>query len=167
MKLTTKASSSRIAGLHQGDGRFVHAGAFLAHAAAVIDHQTHGDGNVFALEHGKLLLGFILKYAEVFFLQAFSEASAIIEHGGMQYHQVDADLDRPLVAGVLARRKRLRSSWERRLRGLRKPEHGGNQQQASQQADGRQRQIRRGKVFTGRPGKISGSERSTQFWRKP
>ena len=38
----------RIAGLHESQRRGVHLGALLAHAAAVVDHQAHGDGNIFA-----------------------------------------------------------------------------------------------------------------------
>src|SRR5271163_2973828 len=100
-----------VAGFHQGDGRFVDAGALVAHAAAVINDQTHADGNVFALEDGKFLLAFILEDTKIFFLESVGKPAAIVEHGGVQHDEADVDFDAAAGLGRalrLVRRKRLR-----------------------------------------------------------
>ena len=57
-----------IAGLDESERGFVYASTLVAHAAAVINDQTHADGNVFALEDGKFLFGFVFEDAEIFLL---------------------------------------------------------------------------------------------------
>ncbi len=73
----------RIGGLDESESGFVDAGTLVAHGAAVVNDQAHADGNVFALEERKFLLGFVLKDAEVVFLEAVNKFAAIIEHGGV------------------------------------------------------------------------------------
>ena len=51
----------RIAGLHKRHRGGVYLLALFAHAAAVIDHQAHGYGNIFASEDGNILLDLFSK----------------------------------------------------------------------------------------------------------
>jgi len=91
-------------------------GRFVAHAAAVIDDQSHADGDVFALEDGKFLLDFVLVDAKVLRLEAVSEALAVVDDGRVQNDQVDVDDQlRALLAsvGILAGRMAVAGNWER------------------------------------------------------
>src|SRR5271156_6518553 len=102
---------ARVAALHQSDGRFIHARAFFAHAAAIVDHQPHADGNVFAFENGKLLFNLIFKDTKIFLFETFGETTAIIQHRGVQDHQVDANGNGGAGTSTLTRRRR---RWRRK-----------------------------------------------------
>src|SRR5208337_479657 len=108
-----------IAGLHQGERGFVHAGAFVAHAAAIVNDQAHADGNIFALEEGELLLDFVFVNAKIVLREAFHELAAVVEDGGMEHHQADIQLDvaaRLPLAGILVGGWRRRDRLHRNLR---------------------------------------------------
>jgi hypothetical protein len=108
----------RIAGFHQRNGRLVHARALVAHAPAVVDHQAHADGNVFALEDRELLLDFVFQDAKILLLQAIGKAPAIIQHRGVQHHQVDVHANPRILPdrSRLAGRRRRRAGRCRDLR---------------------------------------------------
>ena len=82
----------------------VHARTFVAHAAAVIDHQTHADGNIFALKNRELLFGFVFQNAEILFLEAVDETATIIQHSGVQNDEVHIDANLRIGRGRLTRR---------------------------------------------------------------
>ncbi len=144
-----------IAGLHERDGGLVHAGPFVAHAAAVVDDQPHADGDVFAFEDGKFLLDFVFQDTEILLLEAIGEAAAIIKHGRVQNDEVDLNFyARALLfgAGLLARRDRL---WQRngelRRRGKRRENKGAEQHHKKRNAS---------HVYSYR---LSGQGRSSRF----
>src|SRR4029077_12995870 len=101
-----------IAGLDESESGFIYAGSLVSHAAAIVDHQAHADGNILALKGGEFLLNLVFENAKAFDFQAVRELAAIIEHRGMQNHEADIDLDgRALFPsiGILP--------WWERLRG--------------------------------------------------
>src|SRR4029077_19987726 len=147
-----------IAGLHESDGGFVHAGTLIAHAAAIIDDQSHADGDVFALEDGKLLLDFVFEDAKVFRLEAVGEALAVVDHGGVQNDQVHPEGQlRALLAGVgiLAGRRR-RGTGNRNL-------GEGGRSEDSRSADYKTQGAQRRKDG---PKELSGWGRSSRSWNR-
>jgi hypothetical protein len=97
----------RIGGLNESESGFVDARTLVAHGAAIVDHQAHADGNVFAFENGKFLFGFVFEDAEVFFLQAVNEFASVVENGGVENDEVDVDFyGAALLLGALTGRRR-------------------------------------------------------------
>ena len=91
--------------MYQGESRFVHPRALVAHTAAVINNQAHANGNIFALEDRQFLFDFVLVDAEIILGQAVDKFAAIVEHTGVQNHQVHIGDDSSLLAGW-------RSGWD-------------------------------------------------------
>src|SRR6516164_8678111 len=79
----------RIAVLDKGESGFVNARALVAHTAAVVDHQSHADGNVLALEDGEFLLDFVFVDAEIVLSETFDEFAAVVQNRGVENHEVD------------------------------------------------------------------------------
>ncbi len=97
--------------MNQSDGGLVDAGTLVAHAAAVIDHQPHADGNVFTLEDGKLLFDSVFKDAKIFGFEAIGKTLTVVKNGRVQNDQVNVNLD----AGTLLARVHVlpRRGWRR------------------------------------------------------
>src|SRR5882724_2318387 len=98
-----------IGSLDQSEGGFVDASALVAHGAAVVNNQAHADRNVFTLEYGKFLFGFVFKDAEIFLLEAVDEFAAVVEDGGVENDEADVDSEDAALLVVLARWGRLGS----------------------------------------------------------
>jgi len=64
-------------------------------------------GNVLALEYGKFLFGFVFKDAKIFRFEAVDEFAAVVEHGGVEDHQVHVELEDTTLLIILAGRSRL------------------------------------------------------------
>ena len=89
-----------IAFAHERQRRAVHALAFVAHAAAVVDDQAKADRNVFVPERLDRLQNFVFENLEVFLFQAVDRTAFFIENG---YRQLDFKrLDAEGVILVLA-----------------------------------------------------------------
>jgi len=93
VEIDDKGFVLRITALDESDGGLVHAGALVAHAAAVVDDEAHADGNIFAFEDGELLLDLVFVDAEIFLGQAVDEFATVVEHAGVQDDEVDVELD--------------------------------------------------------------------------
>src|SRR5271154_256671 len=155
-----------IAALHQGNGRFIHAGTFFAHAAAIVDHQAHADGNIFAFENGELLFDLIFKDAKIFLLEAFGETSAIVEYRSVQDHQVDADGNGATLIGTLA--WRWRRWWRKGILRESDGRDGGHQNTARRRYEKRPPpRPDPGKQKAATTKAISGWVRSSRFCCKP
>ncbi len=121
IEVDDKGFVGRIGVLDEGERGFIHAGAFVAHAAAVVDDQAHADGNVFAFEDGKLLFDLVFVDAETVLGEAVHEFAAIVDDGGVENDEVDVHFD--FAAGLtltgvfLAGRRRGRLGLDGDLRG--------------------------------------------------
>ncbi len=148
----------RIAGLHESDSGFVDTGTLVAHAAAIVDHQPHADGNVLALEDGKFLFDFVFEDAKIFRLEAVGEALTIVDDRRVQDHQVNFNLDAGTLftgVGILAGRRR-RGIRDGNLSEGRRSEHRGNAEQ--------EREIAQGRKET--PEELSGWGRNIRSWNR-
>src|SRR4029077_18981692 len=119
-----------IAPLDERERRFVHPRTLVAHAAAVINDEAHADGNVFAFEHRKFLLGLVFEHAKILQLQAVYKSSTVVDHRRMQHDEVDV-LSDDCARLLLPRRGGLAvlgSEWilARRLRISRKEAERGD-----------------------------------------
>src|SRR5712692_1304920 len=147
-----------VAGLHESDGRFVDAGTLVAHAAAIIDHQPHADGNVLALEDGKFLFDFVFEDAKIFRLEAVGEALTVIDDRRVQHQQVNVNLDAGALltgVGILAGRRRRRIG-DGNLSEGRRSEQNGSADQETQIAQG----------WKETPEELSGWGRSSRSWNR-
>ncbi len=59
---------------------------FIAHAAAVIDDQAEGDGDVFALEFADILPDLVFEHGEGRFRERGDQMAILIDHGGVTDH---------------------------------------------------------------------------------
>src|SRR6516162_8383295 len=91
----------RIAVLDEGESGFVNAGTLVAHTAAVVDHESHADGNILALEDGEFLLDFVFVDAEIVLGETLDEFAAVVQNRGVENHEVDIKLD--AAAGLAGR----------------------------------------------------------------
>jgi hypothetical protein len=101
VKIDDESFVLRIAGLDESNSSFVDTRTLVAHAAAIVNHQPHTDGHVFAPENGEFLFDFIFENAKIFRLQAVGETLAVVEDARVQNDQVHVDGQlRTLFAGV-------------------------------------------------------------------
>src|SRR5271167_294211 len=134
-----------VAGLNEREGRLVHARPLVAHAAAIVNHQAHADGNILALKGSEFLFHFIFEYPEAISGQTVGKLAAIVKHAGVKHHQADVDLDRRALfscIGVLPWRKGLRV-WNRNLRKARRDEESHHAEKQQQTREGRNSQERK------------------------
>ena len=82
-----------IAGAHKSHGGSVHLSALLAHAAAIVDDQAHGHGDVLPLKDGDFLRNFVFINAKVVFLEIRDELALVVGDRGMKYDHIDAGFD--------------------------------------------------------------------------
>ena len=87
LKLTTKTLVLVVGVLHQRQRRGFHLGALVAHAAAVVDDQAHGNRHVFALETLDLLLHAVLENREGLLRQVGDQVAVLVHHRGVADHQ--------------------------------------------------------------------------------
>src|SRR6266849_10378085 len=72
---------------------------------------------VFTLENRELLLDFVFENAEIILLEAVREAPTIVDHRGVQHHQVDVHANLGILTRArLTGRRRRRARNRRNLR---------------------------------------------------
>src|SRR5712692_10351027 len=147
----------RIAGAHEDQRRGVDALALVAHAAAVVNHQAKTHRNVFALEDREFLLHLVFKHAELFLFQSIGKAAAVVEHGRVQDHQVDVNLDPAFTLALGGRRLRPRRRRRRRAHGNLR---GCRQNAAQTRGDGQRGRQKE----NSRAGRFIGWVRSSPSW---
>ena len=130
VEVNDKGLILRIAGFHQRQSSGVYLGSFVAHAAAIVDHQAHAYGHIFLAEDGDLLVGLVFQDAEIALLQAGDELPAIIHDGDVQDDQIYVFLD-----GIVRRRRgclrgrRLRGSLGAKCRSRESEDYGRHQRE--------------------------------------
>src|SRR5208282_3637958 len=87
---------------HQIQSRCVHLLALLAHGTRVIDHDTHGDGDVFLAERGNGLEMPVLVDVEIALIESGDDALLVVDDSGVQHHFLDilAENEDAAVGGI-------------------------------------------------------------------
>ena len=147
----------RVAGLHEGQRRGIHLRALFAHAAAVVDHQAHGDRNIFAARKRKSSARLCPRKLEIILRQRpGTNWPLLVGHRGVQHHQVHVRLDAvasaPAGIPAEAEAEAAVGSWILRA------------QQRAQQQQKRARALEFSANANSEP--LSGPARSNRSWRR-
>ena len=100
----------RIAGTHQVQGSFVYLVALFPHGAGIVDHDSHGYGNILMPEVRDGLRLAILEHRKSILLQVRDQVLFVVNYRGVQHHFIDFRVENKPTGLGFGRRRRWRLS---------------------------------------------------------